>query len=259
MPVSRALAPLPPPDVETAWERQPTEPGPAYHAFTHYRDAPIENRSIDKAWRTHQDKCLGRQTAGSKRAERAWWTWSTKFGWLDRTDLFDAHADRQARHALAKDRIEAAKRHARQAAGAANVLMAPVRVLMEAMQDPAVLQRAMADARASPKEFWKLVNMVSWAARSLPGLWEIERLSLGMTTEEIGIQETPQDDVAARFGHAITGDPVVTDLALDLLDQLTRRAGASVTDGPGRPGRALADGRTVADGPPSPAPDEDPA
>ena len=79
------------------WERQPGESGPAFDAFTIYRDHP--DRSL---------RAVG-QEVGKSRAllER----WSVRHRWVERTTAWDDYLDATRRAATAETAAEVAARH----------------------------------------------------------------------------------------------------------------------------------------------------
>ena len=114
------------------WERLGDETAASYHAFEHYRDAVLTydwerlgdetavadraleyyrdlphpyKRSIDAAYREHQEKCKGekpdRQQTGNKpatkRAPGQWTKWSTDNDWVERAARYDDHRARERR------------------------------------------------------------------------------------------------------------------------------------------------------------------
>lgn len=95
--------------MEQVWDRQPKETRHSYHGFCHYRDMGSE-RSIDKAWVEHQKKCRGLEPE-QKRAGNLWYTWSSRWDWVQRAALYDHSLDLQVRDARAKEIIAAGVRH----------------------------------------------------------------------------------------------------------------------------------------------------
>lgn len=90
-------------DERPPWHRQPEDTRSSFHAFMHYRDLPPWSRSIDAAYREHQEKCKGaeqkgRQKGGKKSAEdepsrapRRWQTWSSENNWVARVREYDTY------------------------------------------------------------------------------------------------------------------------------------------------------------------------
>lgn len=234
------VAVLPPPDDIPPWERQRGEHARTFHNFCHYRDLGAK-RSVDKAWRLHKEMCEHKPVEITKRAPYGGWHQScAEWGWVERAEAWDRSQDALAREKLTKERLEAAERHAKMAQAALSVLSIPSRVLLEAIQqDPLLVQNLVKEARSSPKAAIKLIDLVSWATKGIPGLVDVERLSRGMSTEVIEIGEK-RDELGLNFAS----DPEATELALALLD---RYAGArpSDTGGPGSVGDAEGDGGAV--------------
>lgn len=204
------------------WERCPGESPRQYHAFTHYRDHGIPGRSIDRAWRDHHVRCDGRQPS-VRRAARRWQDWAAGWGWPERAQAWDAAQDRIARDRIAKDQLDARIRHARMASAALQALTVPSRATLEVLRDPTVMQRLVADARESTRGLLKLIDLVTWAGKTIPGLVAVERLSLGMSTELLEVEDRRAD----TLGQRIAADAQATDLAIALLDRL---AGTGTND-----------------------------
>ena len=73
----------------TEWDIQPGETAKAFHAFSHYRDMPPADRSIDTAHAEHLARCEGRKRRG-KRGSNRWQDWSPKHDWVSRAVAHDA-------------------------------------------------------------------------------------------------------------------------------------------------------------------------
>jgi hypothetical protein len=204
---------------QPVWERLPGEASKAFHGFAHYRDAG-PGRSVDKGWRQHQVDCLGKpQPPHGKRADKGWTDWSRRWGWVERAAAWDHEADRQVRAKLLHAQAAAKERHQRLAAGALTALSAPVRAILEALQDPAVLQRMVERARTTPEGFEAMLALIVRIAGVVPALVTVERLALGLSTsaDTVDIRELATPDPVA---FQITTDPTATDLAIALLDRI---------------------------------------
>jgi hypothetical protein len=196
------------------WDRRPGETGKQFHAFTHYRDQGA-GRSILRAYRVHLEHCE-RRVSVARAVSRRWSYWCSGWGWKERAASWDARNEQLARGQVAKDQVDARVRHARMANAALQTLTVPSRALLEALQDPNVMPRLVAEARESSRGVFKLLELVTWCGRTIPGLVEVERLALGMSTEVIEIDDKREDTIGAR----IASDPKATDLAIQLLDAI---------------------------------------
>ena len=97
---------------------QPGETSKAFHAFEHYRDMPIGDRSIDTAHSEHLACCQdGRQKVG-KRSARSWHRWSAANQWVERAAAHDADLSQRRRERRAAELQEAQDRAAKLARGA---------------------------------------------------------------------------------------------------------------------------------------------
>ena len=73
-----------------AWLQQPKETTARFHAFCHYRDLPMWDRTIFHAWEEHQRDCLGK-TDYKPSSRRHWEAWSSENKWIARVDDYEAH------------------------------------------------------------------------------------------------------------------------------------------------------------------------
>ena len=96
----------------TEWDIQPGETAKAFHAFSHYRDMPPADRSIDTAHAEHLARCEGRKRRG-KRGSNRWQDWSPKHDWVSRAVAHDADLSRKRRDRRARELEEAQDRAAK--------------------------------------------------------------------------------------------------------------------------------------------------
>jgi hypothetical protein len=150
--------------------------------------------------------------------------WSARWGWTERVELYDADLDRQVRLEFVQAQIEARERHAQVASATLATLTAPVHAMLDALQDPKVLERLILDARASSNGFMALLRVIARCASVIPAIVAMERLSLGMSEELIQTEDKTESSLADR----IVGDAVAIDLAIALLDRLV--SGNSAND-----------------------------
>jgi hypothetical protein len=195
-------------------------------------------RSFDKAYRAHKGSCEGVQIGDRTRAPNHWAQTASRWGWVQRAELWDAAADKEQRERAAKDQTEARLRHARLAQGALTALTVPVRATIDAITDPAVLQNLVARSRTDPSALLAVIGVVARVANTIPGLVNVERLALGMTTERVEVDERRETSLAVRIAE----DPAAADLAIALLDRVAG-TGPGTPVGPGAPGerRGVAD------------------
>lgn len=167
-------------DVVFEWERQPGEGARAFQAFAVYRDMGAE-RSTAKVARE-----LGKTKAIVDR-------WSGDHEWVARAAAWDLELDRRAQAELADARVEAARRHAAIAARSLEALQVPIEELLRrAEKNPKAIQ----DEKKVPLS--ALLNFVRAYARTAPAVVVSERLSLGISTENVGGHDggplvTPED------------------------------------------------------------------
>ena len=194
------------PDERAPWDRQEGESLPAWSAFRCYRD--MDRRSLSKV-----GQALGKSKTLMSR-------WSARWDWTGRVAVYDADLDRRVRLKFLQAQVEARERHARVAQAALTTLTIPVRAMLDALQDPTVLERLTRQARESSDGLFALLGVVVRCASVIPAIIKMERLSLGMTTDSI---EVDARDVLARdlsFADRITGDPEAVQLAIALLDRV---------------------------------------
>src|SRR4051812_32504561 len=87
------------------WDRQPKEPGDAYHAFCAYRDMGPERNVVDAFRQT-----LGNPTANQ--ANGTWTRWATQFQWRSRALQWDHHNTAVAQESIDAVTAEAARKWA---------------------------------------------------------------------------------------------------------------------------------------------------
>lgn len=208
------------PEDVASYEMLPHEGVNRFHAFTHYRELPSNKRGVRLAWEDHVRKCHNTEPGvlGHKMCPNRWRQWAAAWNWRQRAIDWDREIDRRLREKLAEDQVEAKTRHKRLAEMSLTALSVPGRVVLQALQDPEVLQRLIADAKASSTGFMKVLDMVTWATKNMPGLVEVERLSLGMATESIELGPKPE-----TTGLEIAQDPQATDLMIKLVSHMANR------------------------------------
>ena len=121
----------------TEWDIQPGETAKAFHAFSHYRDMPPADRSIDTAHAEHLARCEGRKRRG-KRGSNRWQDWSPKHDWVSRAAAHDADLSRKRRDRRARELEEAQDRAAKIAHSALGRLDERLQTL-DIMQIPAAV------------------------------------------------------------------------------------------------------------------------
>ncbi len=162
-----------------AWfDRRTDEGAKAYHAFTIYRDLPVEQRSL----------ALVSERLGKNKSLCA--RWSTKFQWVDRANAWDIQQDQIRRTRIAAEREKIYERQLQNSRVASQALMAPLIALVKRTQT-----NADAFAGASATELTKLA---SWAARTLPRMHEEER-TLAARPDESARQDHPIVITGAEF------------------------------------------------------------
>jgi hypothetical protein len=149
------------------WDRRPRESDPAWQAFVAYRDSEIP-RSIR---RTAEQLAKSRQLVGR---------WSTEHDWQDRVAAWDLEQDRQRREAMAKENVEAGRRHAQIAAGALQAAAAVNLEWLDRLRKQGDLPQAL-----KGMTFEDLSELMVKVNRTVPRLIVGERLARGMTTESV--------------------------------------------------------------------------
>ena len=124
----------------TEWDIQPGETAKAFHAFSHYRDMPPADRSIDTAHAEHLARCEGRKRRG-KRGSNRWQDWSPKHDWVSRAAAHDADLSRKRRDRRARELEEAQDRAAKIARSALDRLEERLKAIDVEQIPAAVLDR----------------------------------------------------------------------------------------------------------------------
>jgi len=89
------------PEDRLPWERQASESGGAWAAFTRYRDMLPGERSLITAYRQETGRNQASQPSGQ------WTGWYQSNQWKHRAEAYDAHKDRIAREASEREHITA--------------------------------------------------------------------------------------------------------------------------------------------------------
>lgn len=191
------------------WERQEGEGDKPFRAFTIYRDMGAE-RSLRKV-----------ATAIGHNQKVTCEHWSRKFGWVDRVRKYEDHLDALKRQAEEGERVEMAKRHARQLQRTGSVY----EVLT------AEAGRRMMDNPDALKNL-PFHDLVRWVIRIGPALARVqagEALARGGPTARIEIPgaDARQEDEVVR---AILADPEAADLAAQLLERVAAESVAGAAD-----------------------------
>ena len=181
----------------TEWDIQPGETAKAFHAFSHYRDMPPADRSIDTAHAEHLARCEGRKRRG-KRGSNRWQDWSSKHDWVSRAVAHDADLSRKRRDRRARELEEAQDRAAKIAHSALDRLDERLQTL-DIMQIPvAVLDR--------------------W----LKTLSDVELRALGHQ-DKVALEHSGKDGGPIQTDMKVILDALADPKTRDALDALSRR------------------------------------
>jgi len=191
------------------WERQEGEGDKPFRAFTVYRDMGAE-RSLRKVAQAigHNQKVTCEH-------------WSRKFGWVERVRKYEDHLDSLKRKAEEGERVEMAKRHARQMQRTGSVLeILSTEAGRRMTENPEVLKNL------------PFHDLVRWVIRIGPALARVqagEALARGGPTARIELPgaDTRQEDEVVR---AILADPEAADLAAQLLERVAAESVAGAAD-----------------------------
>lgn len=199
----------------TITSRLPGESGRAHEAFEHYlRLGP--SRSLAKLWAARKGLQPGAKAGAVPGRLKHW---SARWHWQERAAQWDDQQDRELREKLAKAQQDAKVRHARLANASLHALSVPAAAVVVLVRDHDAMEAVIAEARASVRGLLRLLWLCIWCARVLPAVVQVERRALGLSDVTIEIEERRVDPVA----RAIAADPVLTALAVDLIDQISRR------------------------------------
>lgn len=148
-----------------AWDRQRGESAQAYEGFSLYRDMGLA-RSLHKVC----DR-VGKTYSLISR-------WSSKWRWGERARAWDIHESHAIQDAMKAEAGKVARRHAHMASQHLTALMAPL----------AELARRTSDGKVdlSTMSVPDLVRMVQRNAPAIRALVDVERLSHGMSTMQVG-------------------------------------------------------------------------
>ena len=147
--------------------------------------------------------------------------WSRKFGWVDRVRKYEDHLDALKRQAEEGERVEMAKRPARQMQRTGSVLeIVATEAGRRMTENPDVLKNL------------PFHDLVRWVIRIGPALARVqagEALARGGPTARVEIPgaTTHQEDEVVR---AILADPEAADLAAQLLERVAAESVAGAAD-----------------------------
>lgn len=153
-------------DDPNPWDRYPSEPSDAFHAFTAYRNMGAKRTQSQVA------KDFGLSPATVQ-------LWAADFKWRDRTTAWDFYQDRIFQAEIAEYTRQMAKRHMESANDALVALQAPVRALLDKFQsDPEGLIEEF-----GTKDLMKLMRLAQDSIKIMPALMNAERLASGQPTQ----------------------------------------------------------------------------
>jgi hypothetical protein len=198
-----AHLPTPPPEPKQPWERQAGEPPRAFHGFQHFRDQQIH--SCYEAYKTHRKECMHLPVDHLFEAPKHWRVWSSQWGWVDRASAWDAEVDRQVRERLVVQQAEARERHARLAQAMLTVLSLPVKAALEAARDSTLVERMTEMAVGSVGGATNLIGQVARISSVVPSVVTMERLALGMSSDDVNIKDARDDDGISALVKSSTG------------------------------------------------------
>ena len=181
----------------TEWDIQPGETAKAFHAFSHYRDMPPADRSIDTAHAEHLARCEGRKRRG-KRGSNRWQDWSPKHDWVSRAAAHDADLSRKRRDRRARELEEAQDRAAKIARSALDRLEERLKAIDVEQIPAAVLDR--------------------W----LKTLTDVELKALGHQ-DKVALEHSGKDGCPIQTDMKVILDALNDPEARDALDALSRR------------------------------------
>lgn len=156
-----------------AWDRQRRETEQAYEAFALYRDMGLQ-RSLHKVC----DR-VGKHYSLISR-------WSSKWRWHERVRAWDVHESHAIQDAMKAEAGKVARKHAHMAGQHLTALMAPLAELARRTTDGKVDLSSMSVP--------DLVRMVQRNAPAIRALVDVERLSHGMSTMQVGTAQEPGSD-----------------------------------------------------------------
>jgi hypothetical protein len=202
-----------------AWERQVGESSKAYRAFCRFRDAG-PHRSIRKAWLAEHPPSVDGSGPESGSVSSRWRAWSTHWGWQERAAMFDRDVDEKKSRAFLAAQVAACERHARAAAAGLQIALIPIRVVLDRMQAPEFM------AELGTLGAVMLLREARAGLSLVPGLVVSERLSLGLTTEAVQVE----DHRDLSFANAVAANPRATDHLIACLDEIAG-PGSGTSDG----------------------------
>lgn len=188
------------------WERQPGETIKGYDAFCRYRDLPAHSRSVYEAAIKFDTKF----TRKDRMPPRQWTEWQSKYHWVDRAAAWDSELDRKKREKQQEEIEKMAQRHASQVQAMLTALLQPATAVLQRMKnDPKAMQEQL-----NEKHIADLINLIVGAGKVVPGLVNAERLSRGVSTENVSLTVGDKAEGAKHDGaeFLVIEDPEAADL-----------------------------------------------
>ena len=206
-----------------AWERQPEESGPAFHAFAHYRDQvhTQPRRSLRDAYRLHWSACLGGDRRGTGKVPTQhptnWKKWAVDFRWVERVALYDAYLDEEKRRSAERDLVEMNARHRQILKANLGVGSTFLTMFYDRMKDPAFRQQV---EGMHAEDFGRLLVQVQ---KNTPALLQQERITAGLETDIVKIQTSEQK--GQSLADLVATNPDAQDAVAELMEHLAGRGG----------------------------------
>lgn len=170
------------------WDREDKETGPAWEAFSTYRDLGTE-RSIAKAVEASG------KSAGNT---RQWEGWSSKHRWQERVRAWDTHVDQAAQAKLVKSHVERKERQARLGRNLQAVAAIPAQELARRIENGTLDTKDL-----TVKELMELSARLAAAAKAGS---DIENLASDDVTDRTALRVDPHLDRLRALVEANEGE-----------------------------------------------------
>jgi hypothetical protein len=203
-------------DTPQSWEPASFASPQRAHAFVHYRDLPVTQRSIRRAYDDHHQRCLG-QSSSKRAASGRWFLWASEDDWVGRVGAWDSHLDALRREKVQAEQRAVIERHQRALNAATNVVLIPTKALL---------------TRYSTLEFeqelagMSAISLLRESLRAnalLPALVLAERAAHGLVSPvEVVLDDRRELERRGALADAIAASPRATAMACDLLDEIAR-------------------------------------
>lgn len=171
------------------WERLKYETKKAFGAFCVYRDMPPLKRSIRNA----VDDLYGQNHEHRSAKVRQWSKWSSKYHWVERSNLWDDHVDAESRKAQLEAIKKMRTRHIQEGRLSQQIATMHLSTLLKLSKVASdLIEEYIEDGELPPFEMPLTQNQI---LNYLETGVRLERVSMGEAEQTVEVQQTDKEKV----------------------------------------------------------------